>query len=135
MLGMVIVTHGDLAQGLLQAARMIIGEVPAAVSVALQEEQGIDSLQGQIEKALANVDQGDGVLIFVDMVGASPFNVSSQISSMRQDVEVITGVNLPMLLETALQRDNQSFDELAATALDAGRASIHTLTDLLNASS
>ena len=135
MLGIVIVTHGDLAQGLLQAARMIMGEVPGTSAVALQEEQGIESLQGEIEKALAGVDQGDGVLILVDLVGASPFNVSSQLAAAREDVEVVTGVNLPMLLETALQRDSQSFDELIETALDAGRASIHTLTDLLNASS
>jgi mannose/fructose/sorbose-specific phosphotransferase system IIA component len=135
MLGIVIVTHGDLAQGLLQAARMIMGEVPAAAAVALQEEQGIDSLHAEIEKALAGVNQGDGALLMVDMVGASPFNVSSQLAAAREDVEVVTGVNLPMLLETALQRDSQSFDELIETALDAGRASIHTLTDLLNASS
>ena len=135
MLGIVIVTHGDLAQGLLQAARMIMGEVPGTSAVALQEEKGIESLQGEIEKALSGVDQGDGVLILVDLVGASPFNVSSQLAAAREDVEVVTGVNLPMLLETALQRDSQSFDELIETALDAGRASIHTLTDLLNASS
>jgi len=135
MLGMVIATHGDMAKGLLHAAHMIVGELPASVAISIQEEQGTDDFKEQLENALAQVDQGDGVLIFVDIVGATPFNVSGQIAAHKDDVEVITGVNLAMILETALLRESQSFEELVSTAILAGRSSVSCLTELLKGNS
>lgn len=132
MIGLVIVTHGELAAGLIQAARMIIGEMPSVVGVSLKESQSIEGLQIEIEKAVREVDHGEGVLIFVDMIGASPLNCSAQVAAQREDIEAITGVNLPMLLETAMQREFQTFDELVAAAVQAGRESIRDLTGLLN---
>ena len=132
MIGFVVVTHGELAAGLIQAARMIIGELPAVIGVSLKESQGVAELQADVEEAIRTVDQGQGVLIFVDMIGASPFNISAQCAAQHQDIEVISGVNLPMLLETVLQRDDHSFDELVLTAIQSGRESIQNLTALLS---
>jgi mannose/fructose/sorbose-specific phosphotransferase system IIA component len=132
---MVIVTHGDLAAGLLHAGRMIIGELPAAMAISIQEGQSPDELQAQLENALVKVDQGDGILIFVDILGATPFNVSAQIAALKDDVEVITGANLAMILETALQRETQSFDELVEIAVHTGRSSVDSLTNLLKGNS
>jgi mannose/fructose-specific phosphotransferase system component IIA len=74
---------------------------------------------------------GQGVLILVDLFGASPFNVSARVASRNPDVEVVTGVNLGMLIETALQRENTSLAELGAIARDAGTSSVKVLSELL----
>lgn len=135
MLGIVIATHGDLAIGLLHAANMIIGELPAIATVSIQEGESPDDFRAQLETALIHVNQGDGVLIFVDIVGATPFNVCGQIAAHEDEIEVITGVNLAMILETALLRENQSFEELVNTAVLAGRSSVSCLTELLKGNS
>lgn len=132
MVGFVIVTHGELAAGLLQAARMIIGELPGVIAISLEEGEGSEELQANLIKAIDLVNQGEGVLIFVDLIGASPFNVCGQIAAQHPDIEVITGVNLPMLLETILQRDDHSFEELIQIAVQSGRESIQYLTALLS---
>jgi mannose PTS system EIIA component len=132
MISIVVVTHGNMAEGLLHAARMIIGEIPVVTAVSLQENQGITGLEVDLQNAIQSVDQGQGVLILVDMLGASPFNFSAKVAGNDPDIEVVTGVNLPMLLETLIQRDDLTLAELAATAVQSGRDSIHDLTTLLN---
>lgn len=115
----------------MDAARMIVGEMEGVVSVSLKEMDAVEDLMGRVETALKEVDKGDGVLILVDAFGASPFNASARLAMNRKDIEVITGMNLPMLLELAVQREGQDLAAVTQIALEAGTTSIRTLSQTL----
>ena len=131
MVGIVIVTHGAMTDGLLDAARMIVGPLDGIIGVALRESDDVESLMERVEAAVDEVNTGDGVLILVDLFGASPFNASARLAMTRDGIEVLTGVSLPMLLELAVQRDDQSLQELVEIAREAGISSIRTLSETL----
>lgn len=131
MVGLVVVTHGAFAEGLVNAASMIAGETAALKTVALMQTDAVDGLEERVSAALKEVDQGEGVLILVDMLGASPFNVCGRLAAERDDVELVTGVNLPMLLEVSLSRDGASLATVAETAKQAGINSIKVLSESL----
>ena len=132
MVGMLIVTHGRLGEGLLDAMQMIAGPQEKVDSVSLKEGDSIDELKERILNAVKILDDGSGVLVFVDMFGASPSNAAAYL--LNENVEVITGVNLPMLLEIVSFRESSSLQELSANAMTAGVESIKNLTQLLRAS-
>jgi PTS system mannose-specific IIA component len=131
MVGIIVVSHGSMAEGMLDAARMIVGEMEGIVTVSLHEEDAVENLMERISSAIGEVDSGDGVLILVDVFGASPFNASSRLTMVRDKIEVISGVNLPMLLELAIQHADEGLDTLVQTALDVGATSIRTLSQTL----
>jgi PTS system mannose-specific IIA component len=133
LVGILVVSHGNMAEGMIDAARMIVGIMEGVASVSLKEEDAVEDLMGRIEAALNEVDQGDGALILVDAFGASPFNASARLALNRKNkVEVITGMNLPMLLELAVQREGQDLKMVTQIALEAGTTSIRTLSQTLN---
>ncbi|HOL53512.1 MAG TPA: PTS sugar transporter subunit IIA [Coprothermobacter proteolyticus] len=129
---MLIVTHGRLGEGLLDAMQMIAGPQEKVDFVSLKEGDSIDELKERILSAVKMLDDGSGVLVFVDMFGASPSNAAAYL--LNENVEVITGVNLPMLLEIVSFRETSSLQELSANAMTAGVESIKNLTQLLRAS-
>jgi len=132
MVGMLIVTHGRLGEGLLDAMQMIAGTQEKVDFASLKEGDSIDELKERILSAVKMLDDGSGVLVFVDMFGASPSNAAAYL--LNENVEVITGVNLPMLLEIVSFRESSSLQELSANAMTAGVESIKNLTQLLRAS-
>lgn len=104
MLGIVIVTHGTLSSGLKDACDVIMGVTENMATVSLKHGEDVQALGGKIKTAIETVNQGEGVLVFVDLVSASPYNqsllVTSGLSSdLQEKVYVIGGANLPMLLE------------------------------------
>ncbi|WP_018963660.1 PTS sugar transporter subunit IIA [Coprothermobacter platensis] len=131
MVGMVIVTHGRLGEGLLDAMQMIAGPQEKVDVVSLKEGDNIDELKQRILDTVRRVDDGEGVLVFVDMFGASPSNAAAYLINENVNVQVITGTNLPMLLEIVNFRENGSLQELAANAMNAGVESVKNLTELL----
>ena len=131
MVRLVIVCHGSFADGLVNAMELIAGPQPEITTIALGEEDAIDGLEAQVEAAVAAQPEGEGVLVLVDLFGASPFNVSARVAVRHPNVEVITGVNLAMLLEAALQREGCTLPELAAIAREAGTGSVKVLSELL----
>jgi len=131
MVGIVIVSHGAMANGMLDAARMIVGEQEGMLAVSLEEMEDVEGLIEKIAAAVEKVDTGDGVLVLVDVFGASPFNASARLTLTRDKMDVITGMNLPMLLELAIHRQGSSLDELVKIALEAGSSSIKTLSETL----
>ncbi len=132
MVGIVIVTHGRMATGLIEAAEMIVGEQEALVPVHLQEMDDVESLMERVTKAVSQVDSGQGALIMVDLPGASPFNASARIAMQQDNIGVVTGVSLPMLAETLVQRDGSSIQELIDIAKNAGMIGIKDLSEILN---
>jgi len=131
MVGIVIVSHGAMANGMLDAARMIVGEQEGMLAVSLEEMEDVEGLIEKIAAAVEKVDTGDGVLVLVDVFGASPFNASARLTLTRDKMDVITGMNLPMLLELAIHRQGSNLDELVKIALEAGTSSIKTLSETL----
>ena len=132
MVGIVIVCHGDMADGLVDAARMIVGEQAGIVTVSLRETDAVGGLMERVSAAVKEVDTGEGALALVDLFGASPYNASARLAVQGDGkMEVITGVSLPMLLEVMVQRDGKSFEQLVDTALDAGASGVRTLSQTL----
>ena len=132
MVGVLVVAHGEMAAGLLDAARMIVGEQEALLALSLQEMEDVEGLMAKVEEAISQVDGGEGVLVLVDLPGASPFNASARIAMTREGIEVITGVNLPMLAELLVLREGSSLEELVDIAKEAGTSGVRTLSEILN---
>ena len=130
MIGVVVVTHGQLASELLNAAEMIVGDLPrfAAVSIGWHDE--VNDAREDIAKAIARVQGDEGVLLLTDMFGGTPSNLG--LTFLETDrVEVITGVNLPMLIKLASLQSSQNLLAVAREMRDHGRAAIRVASDLL----
>lgn len=128
--GVVVVTHGQLASELVNAAEMIVGELPQFTAVSIGWHDDVDVARDAIERAIAKVDRGRGVLILTDMFGGTPSNLGLTFLEAGQ-VEVITGVNLPMLIRLARTPDGRDLRIVAREVCDDGRAAIRVAADLL----
>jgi PTS system mannose-specific IIA component len=130
MIGVIVATHGEFGNSLLSTLRMILGECEGIESIALSSEDSMETFMGKMEKALKKVDPKEtGALILVDMLGGTPFNVSVQLAPKRK-IEVVTGVNLPMLIKVSSHRDETDLKFLASEVQKATRESIVTTSDL-----
>lgn len=130
MIGLLIITHSRLAKELLEAATFIIGSVEAAECISIETSKDSKKLRNIIQNKLKSLDQGDGVLILVDMFGGTPSNLA--LSFLQKDTaEVVTGVNLPMVLAIAHNRKGKSLAEVADIAKSAGQRSISLASELL----
>lgn len=130
--GVVVVTHGQLATELLNAAEMIVGDLPrfAAVSIGWHDDAGV--AREAIADAVGRVDQGAGVLILTDMFGGTPSNLGLSFLEAGK-VEVVTGVNLPMLIKLAKARPRTDLAVLSRELCEHGRTAIRMASDLLRA--
>jgi mannose PTS system EIIA component len=129
MVGVVVVTHGQLATELLNAAETIVGELPRFTAVSIGWHEDTDDARNEIAEAVGRVQQGNGVLIVTDMFGGTPSNLA--MTFLGQDVEVITGVNLPMLIKLAGLKEQASLIEVAREMREHGRNAIWVASDLL----
>jgi PTS system mannose-specific IIA component len=127
MIGIVVVTHGSLGQELVAAARAIVGEIPAidAVSIGWADDMAVS--RDAIEKAIAAVG-GGGALVLTDMFGGTPTNVS--LPFLSEHVEIVTGVNLPMLIKLTTVREGD-LREVARVVRDQGREAIYVASEIL----
>jgi mannose/fructose/sorbose-specific phosphotransferase system IIA component len=132
MINLVLVSHGDLAEGIVSAMHLIAGEQEGVIALSLKETDSIDELESRVETAIRQLNTGDGVLLMVDLFGASPFNTCVKLLSTFPDLQVVTGLNLPMLLETVMQREGKSAAELAKSAAESGKTGIKTLQELMD---
>jgi PTS system mannose-specific IIA component len=129
MIGVVVVTHGQLATELLNAAEMIVGELPRFAAVSIGWHEDTEDARGEISAALGRVQQGQGVLILTDMFGGTPSNLA--LTFLGQNVEVITGVNLPMLIKLAGLSPQASLLDAAREMREHGRNAIWVASDPL----
>jgi PTS system mannose-specific IIA component len=130
--GVVVVTHGQLATELLNAAEMIVGDLPRFTAVSIGWHDDVDAARDIIDRAVAKVDRGTGVLVLTDMFGGTPSNLGLTFLEAGR-VEVITGVNLPMLIKLAKTPGKRDLQELAREMCEHGRANIRVASDLLRA--
>jgi PTS system mannose-specific IIA component len=130
MIGLLIVTHCDLGKELVNAAEFIVGKLEAVETVSINEASDSERILKMIEAKISALDQGEGVLILTDMFGGTPSNLS--LSFLEKDsIEVLTGVNLPMIIAIAQNRNRLKLDELAEKAQEAGKMSISLAGKLL----
>jgi PTS system mannose-specific IIA component len=128
----IIVTHGEMAAGLIQAAEMIVGEQEDLIPLHLKEMDSVEDLKDRIEEVLPDPNTKQNVLLMVDLPGASPFNASARIAMERENLAIVTGVNLPMLAEVLIHRPNSTLEELVEMAKKFGRDGIKDLDEILN---
>ena len=126
----VIVTHGHLAGELLAAAEMIIGPVSHIAAVSIGWHDDVDAARDEVQRAINRVSQGTGVLLLTDMFGGTPTNIASMFLE-EGAVEVVTGVNLPMVIKLATFTGEDSLTEVARKISDQGRQGIYLAGALL----
>ncbi len=131
MVGALVVSHGHLAQELLAAAEMIVGEISHIQAVSIGWHDDVNDARKEIEKRIAEVDAGAGVLILTDMFGGTPSNIALPFHEPGK-VDVVTGVNLPMIIRIATQKDGETLAVIARAARDQGRSNISLASDFLN---
>ena len=130
MVGVILVTHPNLGEEFLRAAELICGKLPQLVTVSIDTRKGVEELKREIAEAIKKVDTGKGVLILTDMFGGTPSNMS--LVFLRENgVEVLTGLNLPMLIKISSCREGRDLKELAQMVKEAGQKNIHLASEIL----
>ncbi len=131
MIGMILVTHGRLAEELRLAMEHVVGAQKCVDTVCIGPEDDVESRRAEIEACIGRCDTGDGVVLLTDMFGGTPSNLA--ISMMeRKGVEVIAGVNLPMLVKLAKVRSSQPLADAVTCAEQAGRKYIAAASHVLH---
>lgn len=131
MIGKLILTHGGLARELLSAAQTISGRLAGFEAISLDWNDGLEEAKAQIAAAITRLDEGQGVLILTDMYGGTPCNVAT-VFHQPGKVEILTGVNLPMVLRLACQSvDNGNVSDVAHWLQAKGKRSLCLVSDMV----
>lgn len=128
-IAIIIATHGVAAEQLLKTTEMLIGEQSDVATIDFVPGENAETIMGKYQEKLANeLAHCDQVLFLVDTWGGSPFNAANRVSEGKENMDIVTGVNVPMLVETFMARDdNPSLEELVAVALETGRLGVRAL--------
>jgi PTS system mannose-specific IIA component len=129
-IGVLIVSHYGLGEEFLQALRLIVPQSPAFQAVGIEPSQAVEEMRSAIAEGLRKVEQGHGVLVLTDMFGGTPSNIALSFLEEHR-VEVVTGVNLPMLIKLATLKEDKPLDELARFIKEYGRRNISVASELL----
>jgi len=131
MIGIVLVTHGRLADEFVAAMEHVVGPQDAVATICIGPDDDMEERRSQILDSIAKVDDGAGVILLTDMFGGTPSNLAISVIE-KANVEVIAGANLPMLIKLASVRADSSLKVAASQAQDAGRKYINIASELLN---
>src|SRR5215470_258960 len=129
-IGGVVVSHGQLATELLSAAEMVVGPLEHIIAVSIGWHDDVEMAKDEIARAIKQVDQGSGVVVMTDMFGGTPTNISAMFLK-ENEVEIVTGVNLPMIMKFATADKELSITELAKDLEEQGKQSIYRTSALL----
>lgn len=129
-IGVVIVTHYRLGEEFLQALHLIVPEAPDFRAVSIEPGMSVDDMRRRIADAMAAADAGEGVLVLTDMFGGTPSNISLSFLDEHR-VEVVTGVNLPMLIKLATLSEDKSLEDLARFIKNYGQRNISVASEIL----
>lgn len=121
MIGIVLTGHGGFPNGMFESIKLIAGDVKNIEIIPFEEDQ--DQLEQSLRTAIANVDTGSGVVCFADLAGGTPFNISSKIAAEHENIQVIGGVNTPLLLSAIFQRE-QTLEEFVTKVMKDGQENI-----------
>jgi PTS system mannose-specific IIA component len=130
-IGGVIVSHGQMATVLLSAAETIVGVVDHIVAVSIGWHDDVDVAREEIERSIERVDRGRGVLLLTDMFGGTPTNIAASFFGSDRPIEIVTGVNLPMIICVADQQAAEDLPTLARRVRDQGQRDIYIASEIL----
>jgi mannose PTS system EIIA component len=130
MIGMLLVTHGRLAEELIAALEHVVGPQVNIAAICIGPDDDMEQRRTQILEAVAQAEEGNGVVLLTDMFGGTPSNLAISIMD-KANVEVIAGVNLPMLIKLASVRQTESLEQATQSAQEAGRKYINIASRLL----
>jgi mannose PTS system EIIA component len=130
MIGMVLVTHGRLASEFVAALEHVVGAQAQIAAVCIGPDDDMEERRQEILRRIADVDSGEGAVVLTDMFGGTPSNLAISVMD-RGKIEVIAGVNLPMLIKLASLRQNEKLDRAVLGAQEAGRKYINVASQLL----
>jgi PTS system mannose-specific IIA component len=130
VIGVVVVTHGQLARELLNAAEAIVGDLPQFSAVSIGWHDDVEDAREEIRQAIARLQDHAGVLLLTDMFGGTPSNLGLTFLEPHR-VEVVTGVNLPMLIKLSSLRTSDDLTAVARDLRETGRKAIHVASDLM----
>lgn len=128
--GGIIVSHGQVASELVAAAETVVGELDHIVAVSIGWHDDVESAQAEIANAIKKVSQGNGVLVLTDMFGGTPTNISAMFLK-DDEVEIVTGVNLPMVIKLATQNKPMTLRQMTAEVEEQGKKAIYCASELL----
>src|SRR6188768_4097273 len=128
--GGVIVSHGQLANELLAAAETVIGDLQNVAAVSIGWHDDVEAAKAEIRRAINSVSQGSGVLLLTDMFGGTPTNISAMFIK-QNEIEIVTGVNLPMVIKLATQNRELTLEEMAKQVESQGKQAIYRTSELL----
>ena len=131
MIGLVLVTHGRLAEEFIAAMEHVVGAQPNTRAISIGPDDDIEQRRLDILAAVESVDDGAGVILLTDMFGGTPSNLAISIMDKGR-VEIIAGVNLPMLIKLASVRETEALERAVASAQEAGRKYINVASSLLS---
>ena len=130
IIGLVLVTHGNLAQEFISAMQHVVGKQDKIEAVCIGPEDDMEMRRSEILKKVEETDSGQGVVVLTDMFGGTPSNLAISIMD-RANVEIIAGVNLPMLIKIASLRTEKNLKETGAGAQEAGKKYINGASQIL----
>jgi PTS system mannose-specific IIA component len=131
MIGIIVVAHGRLAEALAEAAEMIVGKMEGFRACSFFQGSEVEKLRKTLKTCIKEVSTGQGVIILTDMFGGTPSNIS--LSFLEENViEVITGVNLPMVITALTKRDRKNMKELAQILKEQGSHNINIASEILS---
>jgi PTS system mannose-specific IIA component len=131
MIGIVVVSHGNLSRELVAAAQHVVGAQKRFRAISIEAEDDIEARRGEIRDTATACDDGSGVIILTDMFGGTPSNLAISVMSENK-IEVIAGVNLPMLIKLAEIRDELGLMEACNVAAEAGRKYISIASEVMS---
>ncbi len=129
-IGGVIVSHGQVANELLAAAETVVGELQHITAVSIGWHDDVELAKAEVARAIKKVSQGKGVLLLTDMFGGTPTNISAMFIE-ENDIEIVTGVNLPMVIKLATQNKELELLEMAKEVESQGKQAIYRASELL----
>jgi len=129
-IGGVIVSHGQVANELLAAAETVVGDLSHITAVSIGWHDDVELAKDEIARAIKKVSAGSGVLVLTDMFGGTPTNISAMFIK-ENEVEIVTGVNLPMIIKLASSKPGDTLSDLAREVEEQGKQSIHRTSALL----
>jgi mannose PTS system EIIA component len=129
MVGILVVAHGNLAESLIETAELIVGHIDGVKACSFCQGSDVEKLRKMLKNSIKEVNNGDGVIILTDMFGGTPSNIS--LSFLEEKIEVITGVNLPMLIGAITKRESRSIGEIAQLLKDSGKSNIYIASEIL----
>ncbi|WP_052283684.1 PTS galactosamine/N-acetylgalactosamine transporter subunit IIA [Kluyvera genomosp. 1] len=131
MLGIILTGHGGFASGMEKAMKQILGEQSQFFAIDFPETSSTARLTAQLEAAVAELNDAEGIIFLTDLLGGTPFRVASTLSMQQPGREVITGTNLQLLLEMVMERDGLSSEAFRLQALECGHRGLTSLVDEL----